>query len=225
MIAIETTSRCNNKCQMCPYRLGGDNPDIGDIDFETLKRIIDENPTNEICLFNRGEPFLYEKIYEAIEYASKKAKVIISTNGRILPDASRLPENLLVVFSVPAGNREDYKKITGVDAFMEVKKNIEEIQEKKHFEMYVKLVRQKENQGQEEELKKWVKVPVMVVDDSNQENTHGYTDCTQPDVCPTWDFNGNKKVCCRAGSDYDWDKYYNEAKQRKLEICRNCNIR
>lgn len=212
---------------MCPYRLGGDNPDLGDMDFELFKKIVDENPSDEICLFNRGEPFLYPKIYEAIEYVCKKAKAIISTNG-ILIDVDRfcnIKGQKLLVVSLPAGNAETYKKITEGNKFEVVRENIKRIQPRLDSEsFYVKLVRQKENEGQEEELKKFCN-DVKVVDDSNGKNVHGYTDCSQPDVCPTWDFNGKKKVCCRAGSDYDWDKNYNLAKQRKLPICQNCNIR
>ena len=60
--------------------------------------------------------------------------------------------------------------------------------------MYCKMVAQNDNIGDEEELKKWITVPVIVVEDSNQPNPHGYTECGQPDTCPTWDFRGNKKV-------------------------------
>jgi len=226
MIAIELTSRCNNKCQMCPYRLGGENPDLGDMDFELFKKIVDENPSDEICLFNRGEPFLYPKIYEAIKYVCAKGqKAIVSTNG-ILIDPIRYERSIdraSLVISLPAGDRETYKKITKTDNFNKVKENIERLQNS-GIELYIKMVRQPENEGQEEELKKFCN-DVKVVDDSNGKNVHGYTDCSQPDVCPTWDFNGKKKVCCRAGSDYDWDKNYNLAKQRKLPICQNCNIR
>ena len=91
MIAIELTSRCNNKCQMCPYRLGGESPDLGDMDFEVFKKIVDENPAEEICLFNRGEPFLYPKIYDVINYIGDRAKIVISTNG-IAIDAKRFFE-------------------------------------------------------------------------------------------------------------------------------------
>ncbi|HLP46507.1 MAG TPA: hypothetical protein VK469_11190, partial [Candidatus Kapabacteria bacterium] len=83
----------------------------------------------------------------------------------------------------------------------------------------------KENEGQEELLKEFCD-HVVVVDDSNAPNTKGYTDCTQPDETPTWDFTGRKKVCCRDEfSKYDWDTYADKGRRRELDICKKCNIR
>lgn len=227
--SIELTSRCNLNCQMCPFRIDNKNIPKGDMDWDLFTKLADElaQQSEAIMLFNRGEPFLYPKIYEAIDYV--KCKVIISTNGTLIgydKFYDTRGEKLLCV-SLPAGNRETYKKITGFDYFDRVKKNIIELQEKKpeNVEMYVKIVRQKENEGHEEEIKKWCKVPVMAVEDSNQPNHHGYETCSQPDITPVWDFTGKKKVCCRDEfGKYDWETYYEQAKKRELPICKNCGI-
>ena len=226
--AIELTSRCNLNCQMCPFRKGGGFKDFGDMDWDLFTKLVDElAPQSEaIMLFNRGEPFLYKKIYEAINYAKGKCKIILSTNG-VLVDTELLYKNagdLLLVVSCPAGNNKTYKEITGVDCYDKVKGKIIELQDHKpeNVEMYVKLVKQPENEGQEESLKEFCDM-VIAVEDSNQDR--GYTHCTQPDITPVYRYDGKKVVCCRdVDGTYEYNKYKEQAKNRLLPICRDCGI-
>jgi MoaA/NifB/PqqE/SkfB family radical SAM enzyme len=178
-------------------------------------------------LFNRGEPFLHTKIYDMIKYAQLTTNVILSTNA-ILVDVDKLysvfTHGTLCV-SMPGGTKETYEKLTGGDNYELVKAKVIELQAKKPngVEFYVKLVRQAENEGEEEELKKFAHM-VHCVDDSNQPNVHGYTTCSQPDITPTWDWRGDKKVCCRASRDYGWEENQEKGRARELDICQNCNI-
>lgn len=229
--AIELTSKCQHNCQMCPFRYDSNFNDLGDMEWDTFTKIFDEiAPTAEsVMLFNRGEPFLYKKIYEAIAYVQEKLPVVLSTNGELVD-----PEKLFKVFqrgtlvvSIPAGDAETHKKITGCNSFEKVKKNVIELQllKPEEVEMYCKMVKQPENQGHEELLKEFCQ-HVVVVEDSNQPNPKNYTDCTQPDITPVYDWHGNKKVCCRDElGQYPHEEYYEQAIMRDLPICKNCGIR
>ena len=82
---IETCAQCNLKCPYCPRE---DNK--GNMPWEMFTRIIDEatlygKRSFSLHLFN--EPFLYPRIFEAIEYIKKKNKrhtILLTTNGTTL---------------------------------------------------------------------------------------------------------------------------------------------
>ena len=83
---IETTSRCNLSCTLCPNKdLDGEQK--GDMDLDLYKKIIDEAKdfVYEVNLFHRGEPLLHPDIIDMIEYAKKSGlKTRIHTNGVLL---------------------------------------------------------------------------------------------------------------------------------------------
>ena len=226
--SIELTSHCNNSCVFCPHQ---HNPiKRGFMEWDLFTELVDDlAPQSEaLMLFSRGEPFLHPTVYKMIEYANKKCPVIISTNA-ILVDVKRLydvfKEGTLCV-SCPGGNQETYKLLTGSDSFGIVREKIRQLVTSKpeRINLYVKMVKQKENEGQGEELKKLCK-NVAVVDDSNNPNLHNYTECSQPDVSPTYRFDGQKVVCCRDWNcEYPYVQYYEQAKKRELPLCANCGI-
>lgn len=88
---IEITNRCNLKCTFCdklPYLT---RDQIGDMDFELYKRIIDEGKENELCsvkLSYRGESLLHPNVAEMVQYAKKKGIIDIyfNTNGMLLTE-------------------------------------------------------------------------------------------------------------------------------------------
>jgi len=226
--AIELTSKCNLNCQMCPFRKDGGFKDFGEMDWSLFTKLVDELApySEDIMLFNRGEPFLHPKIYEAIEYVGKKTRAIISTNGVLIdPDKFyKTKGQKLLVVSLPAGDEKTYRKITGSNSFRKVRENIVRLQLQKddQTEMYVKIVRQPENEGHEEKLKEFCDM-VVVVDDSNQDK--GYTTCSQPDITPVYRYDGRKVVCCRdIDGTYEYNKYKDAANNRTLPICRGCGI-
>lgn len=189
---------------------------------ETMNRLPED--TEAVMLFNKGEPFLHPDIYEMIEYS--RFPVVISTNG-LLVDVDKLNYEKIktLCVSIPAGNADTYEKITGSPNFGRVIEKTKEMEKRAVNEFYVKMVRQPENKGQEEQLKRIFKM-VHVVEDSNRSNPKGYTDCTQPDNTPVYTATGKKVVCCRDAEEiYDWNKYYEQAKRRELPICQNCAIR
>jgi len=88
---IEITNRCNLKCTFCDKLPFLTRDQIGDMDFELYKRIIDEGKENELCsvkLSYRGEPLLHPNVAEMVQYAKKKGIVDIyfNTNGMLLTE-------------------------------------------------------------------------------------------------------------------------------------------
>ena len=85
-IYIELTNRCNYVCDMCPLK-ESQAPRV-DMDFNLFKKIIDDiaewNPDRKsLALHVFGEPFLYKRIFDCLDYIDiklKRCKIYISTN-------------------------------------------------------------------------------------------------------------------------------------------------
>lgn len=86
---IEATNRCNLRCTFCdklPY-LRKDQ--IGDMNMNLYKKIIDEGMERKLWgvkLSYRGEPLLHKSIVEMVEYAKMKGilDIYFNTNGMLL---------------------------------------------------------------------------------------------------------------------------------------------
>jgi radical SAM protein with 4Fe4S-binding SPASM domain len=140
---VEATNRCNLKCVFCdklPYL----SPDqMGDMDIEMYRMIVDEGKENGLCsikLSYRGEPLLHKKLPEMVAYAKGQGiiDVYFNTNGMLLTE--RVSEKLIdagldrVSVSIEgidpiAFERErrgaDYKKIlSNVDGLMRLRDRI-----------------------------------------------------------------------------------------------------
>lgn len=84
-IFIETTASCNLACEFCPREKNDQH-----IDFELFKSIVDEcnhyGPRSySLHLF--GEPLLYPRILDAIDYIKNKNRsntILLTTNGTVL---------------------------------------------------------------------------------------------------------------------------------------------
>lgn len=94
-IFIETTANCNLSCEYCPREKIRE-----DMDFELFKRIVDEASNygaRSFSLHLFGEPLLYPKIMEAINYIKAKNRrhtILLTTNGTVLNKfAKRLLES------------------------------------------------------------------------------------------------------------------------------------
>jgi MoaA/NifB/PqqE/SkfB family radical SAM enzyme len=81
-IKLEPTSRCNLKCRGCIHST--DFPiRYGDMPIELYQRIVDElgDYLFNISMYIIGEPLLYPKIYDMVEYAARRnIGTVISTN-------------------------------------------------------------------------------------------------------------------------------------------------
>ena len=79
-IMIEVTNHCNLKCITCAREyLFGDQMDKGFMEFEKLKKIVDEAYPyiDSIGLTGLGETFLYKDIINAVNYIKSKSEGII----------------------------------------------------------------------------------------------------------------------------------------------------
>lgn len=82
-IYLEITTACNLNCPFCPSTKIENRSNLS---LEEFKRRVDEVApfTEGIYLHILGEPLLHKDLKEMIDYASKKVKVNITTNGRLL---------------------------------------------------------------------------------------------------------------------------------------------
>ena len=86
---LEPTSVCNLRCPMCPQSIDAVKGDMGYIDLDLYRKIVDESAgfVREINLFFRGEPLLHQKMGEILRYGrSKGVRQHVNTNATILRD-------------------------------------------------------------------------------------------------------------------------------------------
>src|SRR3972149_10117221 len=130
-VKIEVTSRCDLNCFFCSRTYK--NIKKGDIDKKLLFRIICEMKDlddKEIGLFWLGEPLLVKELPAYIEFTKKTGidYVFITTNGR-LANPQKIKELFnsgldSIKFSINSGDRKQYYKVCGVDAFDKVISNV-----------------------------------------------------------------------------------------------------
>lgn len=132
-IAVESTNICNANCSFCAYKYSKRQRAI--MDFETYKNILEQ-----IKVFNckelkftpiTGDPFLDPGLVEKIKYAKSLNcfKVIYTFTNLIGLDSDKVDDFVnsgltKIMISTCFQNREDYKRIFGVDQFDRVMKNI-----------------------------------------------------------------------------------------------------
>ncbi len=88
-VYVELTNICNFDCEFCPN--GIMERKKGYMDFALFKKVVDEiaeeGIAREIVYHQQGEPTLYPRLAEAIQYGvSKGQKVVVTTNGSRLDD-------------------------------------------------------------------------------------------------------------------------------------------
>ena len=131
---VEATTRCNLECTFCTHSSLEENQ-VGDIDLESSKRIIDEAknfgglPT--INVNGLGEPLLRKDIPEFIGYAKEHGvqDVMFHTNGTIMTEelATRLIESGLdrIIFSVDSPDKATYEKMRPLKTSFDKYKDVE----------------------------------------------------------------------------------------------------
>jgi len=147
IVAIEPMSLCNLRCTMCfqadETYFNRTNPLMGKMDVGLFKELIDEMAENQPCglvLASRGEPMLHSKFTQMVKYATEKniIDVKINTNATALTEKNARElleaEPTTVVFSVDAGNKQEFEAIRIGAKFEQVVANIKrfnDIREKK----------------------------------------------------------------------------------------------
>lgn len=135
VIQIQTQSRCNGQCSICPYRITSKVLDHGVMEWELFSKLTDElvsekkSPMLMFALHN--EPLLDKRIFEWVKYVKSKnpkCYCVIPTNGELL-DIFTLTEikqsgvNQLNI-NLGAHSKEIYERIhTGLD-YERVTKNV-----------------------------------------------------------------------------------------------------
>lgn len=87
-VYLEITKKCNSQCIMCDAWFK--NKDAEDIPIELLKRRIDDLHKwlgRAHIQLGVGEPFMYKKIFEVVEYANQKGMMVGTvSNGLLITD-------------------------------------------------------------------------------------------------------------------------------------------
>jgi radical SAM protein with 4Fe4S-binding SPASM domain len=118
ILMVEPTNICNLKCPMCPSGSGDMKRELGKMNFDDFKKIIDEIGPYiiQVQLWNQGEPFINRSFIEFIAYANSKGIMThTSTNGHYIrtdEQAEALINSGLdqLIFSMDGTNKESYEK-------------------------------------------------------------------------------------------------------------------
>ncbi|MFA4890697.1 MAG: radical SAM/SPASM domain-containing protein [Candidatus Paceibacterota bacterium] len=148
-IQFESSTACNAKCVFCP-RYNMTRPK-GEMTDELFHKIIKEGKEMGIKLFSpflNGEPFVFPKIYEWLDYMEKEGvMVILYTNGEFL-DADRLikyPNIRYVNCSFNGATKETYDKVMRGPNFDKTRENIKYLISKAPFRVKVSMIVTEEN--------------------------------------------------------------------------------
>lgn len=126
---LETTSRCNSRCQTCLLTFGGREPEK-DLGWEEFRRVVDQFPVLErVLLHGIGEPLLNRALPRMIAHLKGRgATVLFNSNAITLWPRLRtaLIESGLdeLRVSLDAATAPTYDKVRGVDAFDRVLANL-----------------------------------------------------------------------------------------------------
>jgi MoaA/NifB/PqqE/SkfB family radical SAM enzyme len=152
-IQLETTTRCNLKCSMCPRveELADKGLTARDMSFEEFKDIIDQTKgLFAINLFGRGEPLMCKEIFRMIDYCADRPipYVGITTNGLLLKGrvARELSDTKLTELrvSVDGSDAETYRKVRNAD-LSQVVDNLREFRRISDIPMSINYVLGSEN--------------------------------------------------------------------------------
>lgn len=127
---LETTNRCDSKCQTCARTFNTVEPPK-DLTLAELKKIVDQFPVlDRVVLHGIGEPLLNRELFAMIAYLKARGTTVLFNSDAItltLPRARQLIESGLDEFrvSMDAATPETYLRIRGVDRFDRVVGNVQ----------------------------------------------------------------------------------------------------
>ncbi|MBW2147083.1 MAG: radical SAM protein [Deltaproteobacteria bacterium] len=136
-VQIQTTSQCNARCVFCPYPDSWHARNPGRMSHEVFEKILAELKPfriGKICPYFENEPLMDPHLLNRIERIKAKLQfrcLEVSTNGHLLtPRISRRlidalrPVGHEVWISIPGVNAEDYRRTTGLDFHLTMKRVI-----------------------------------------------------------------------------------------------------
>lgn len=126
-IQVQTTSKCNGRCVMCPYPDSWQAANPGEMSPEVFERILSELEGRDIgkfCMYLENEPLLDPRIFDRLAMVLERIKpdcVEVSTNGLVLtPEKTERLGALLkgvkheIWVSFHGKDRESYETIMGL---------------------------------------------------------------------------------------------------------------
>jgi len=153
-IQIDLTNRCNSKCLLCwthsPLIQKDKNSNSEDLDFSIVKNFINdiaELGTKEVIFSGGGEPFVYPKIWEVLEFTQEAGlRFHINSNLTLLDrrDISRLLSfnNLSsLTISIWAGDAALYSRLHNrkEEVFYRVKDTLKILNASKSSRLHTKI--------------------------------------------------------------------------------------
>jgi sulfatase maturation enzyme AslB (radical SAM superfamily) len=135
MLTLETSSRCNLRCVMCPHSINGvQRPKHMDSELMAhLARFIRQ--AKNVQLHGIGEPLASPAFWDSLKYIPETCESSINTNLTVLDDRrlNKLVSSQLraINVSLDAARPETYQKIRGF-SFAEVTNNIRRFVEARH---------------------------------------------------------------------------------------------
>jgi MoaA/NifB/PqqE/SkfB family radical SAM enzyme len=126
---VETTSRCNSKCQTCILTFGGREP-AEDLTWSQFRQIVDQFPVLErVLLHGIGEPLLNRDLARMIAHLTGRGAAVVFNSNAISLSPTRavaLIDSGLheLRVSLDATTAETYARIRGADAFEKVLRNL-----------------------------------------------------------------------------------------------------
>ncbi|MBU1076184.1 MAG: radical SAM protein [Spirochaetes bacterium] len=125
-VELSLTNRCNLNCGWCSDA-GIRKKAMVDLDFKVLKQLIDdlkENGCKGVVIEGGGEPTLYEKFNDVVQYIHDQGMSIgLFTNGVLLPYKDIIDHFSWIRISLDACSKDNYKKLKGIDKFNQVLEN------------------------------------------------------------------------------------------------------
>jgi MoaA/NifB/PqqE/SkfB family radical SAM enzyme len=129
---LETTNRCDSKCQTCVRTFLTREPPK-DLTLAELKGIVDQFPVlDRVVLHGVGEPLLNRELFSMVAYLKAKGATVLFNSDAIAltpKRAHQLIDSRLDEFrvSMDAATRETYARIRGVDQFERVVENVRQL--------------------------------------------------------------------------------------------------
>ncbi len=126
---LETTNRCDSKCQTCIRTFRSLEPPA-DLTLEQVKAITEQFSVLErVVLHGIGEPLLNREIFEIVAYLKTRAATVLFNSDAISLTATRalrLIQSGLDEYrvSLDAATRQTYRRLRGVDQFDRVVANV-----------------------------------------------------------------------------------------------------
>jgi MoaA/NifB/PqqE/SkfB family radical SAM enzyme len=126
---LETTNRCDSKCQTCIRTFQTLEPPA-DLTLERVRTIVEQFPVlDRVVLHGIGEPLLNPEIFDIVAYLKTRAAAVLFNSdaiGLTRARAARLVESGLDEYrvSIDAATPSTFRTLRGVDCFERVTTNV-----------------------------------------------------------------------------------------------------